>query len=120
MTVEWLGVCAAVATMAENANQSNKQGYTLPLKVLVDKETNKVLFAEAGKDFVDVLLSFLTLPMGTIARLVAKDSKLEAWVHCMKACQIFKKNIYGHRNANKCYCGLGTGWKLVVKNWNLT
>lgn len=63
--------------MAENANQSNKQGYTLPLKVLVDKEKNKVVFAEAGKDFVDVLLSFLTLPMGTIARLVAKDSNLQ-------------------------------------------
>lgn len=63
--------------MAENANQSNKQGYTLPFKVLVDKETNKVLFAEVGKDFVDVLLSFLTLPMGTIARLVAKDSNLQ-------------------------------------------
>jgi hypothetical protein len=31
-----------------------------------------VLFAEAGKDFVDVLISFLTLPLGTIARLVAK------------------------------------------------
>ncbi|GAU30288.1 hypothetical protein TSUD_385090 [Trifolium subterraneum] len=32
----------------------------------------------AGKDFVDVLLSFLTLPLGTIARLVAKESNIEA------------------------------------------
>ncbi|KAK7301594.1 hypothetical protein RJT34_12461 [Clitoria ternatea] len=30
-------------------------------RVLVHKEKNKVLFAEPGKDFVDVLLSFLTL-----------------------------------------------------------
>jgi hypothetical protein len=42
------------------------------LKLTVHKETNKVLFAEAGKDFVDILISFLTLPLGTIARLVAK------------------------------------------------
>jgi hypothetical protein len=31
------------------------------------------VYAEAGKDFVDVLFSFLTMPLGTIARLVAKD-----------------------------------------------
>jgi len=45
------------------------------LKLLVNKETNNVIIAEAGKDFVDVLFSFLTLPLGTIARLIEKDSK---------------------------------------------
>ena len=48
------------------------------LRVMVDKERNKVLYAEAGKDFVDVLFSFLTLPLGTIARLVAEESNIEA------------------------------------------
>ena len=42
----------------------------LTLKLLVDKKKNKVLFAEAGKQFVDVLLSFLTLPLATMIRLV--------------------------------------------------
>ncbi|KAK7292905.1 hypothetical protein RJT34_15761 [Clitoria ternatea] len=47
------------------------------LKVLVNKKTNKVIFAEAGKDFVDALFSFLTFPLGTIARLVQnKESEL--------------------------------------------
>ncbi|XP_028770579.1 uncharacterized protein LOC114727956 [Neltuma alba] len=46
----------------------------ISLRVVVDKEQNRVLYAEAGKDFVDILLSFLTLPLGTIARLVSKDS----------------------------------------------
>ncbi|KAI5407457.1 hypothetical protein KIW84_053642 [Lathyrus oleraceus] len=46
------------------------------LKLLVDTETDKVVFAEAGKDFVDVLCSFLTLPLGTIARLIQKDSNM--------------------------------------------
>nr|KYP32459.1 hypothetical protein KK1_046866 [Cajanus cajan] len=45
---------------------------------MMDEKNNKVLFAEAKKDFVDVLLSFLTLPLGTIARLVAKDSNIGA------------------------------------------
>ncbi|MCH91230.1 DUF674 family protein [Trifolium medium] len=48
------------------------------IRVLVEKGKNKVVYAEAGKDFVDVLFSFLTLPLGTIARLVAKESNIEA------------------------------------------
>ncbi|XP_028770554.1 uncharacterized protein LOC114727933 isoform X2 [Neltuma alba] len=46
----------------------------ISLRVVVKKRKNRVLYAEAGKDFVDILLSFLTLPLGTIARLVSKDS----------------------------------------------
>jgi hypothetical protein len=57
------------------ANQSDDQ---VPLTVLVNKQKSEVVYAEAGKDFVDVLLSFLTLPLGTIARLVAKESNIEA------------------------------------------
>ncbi|KAI7750700.1 hypothetical protein M8C21_013002 [Ambrosia artemisiifolia] len=42
------------------------------LKVYVDKKKNKVMFAEAEEDFVEILFSFLTLPLGTIARLSSK------------------------------------------------
>lgn len=48
----------------------------IALKLLVDKEKNKVIFAECDRDFVDVLCSFLTLPMGTIIRLCNKKSEL--------------------------------------------
>ncbi|ESW12418.1 hypothetical protein PHAVU_008G110700 [Phaseolus vulgaris] len=62
--------------MAATKAPSNEQVYKVPLKVLVDRSENKVVFAEASKDFVDVLLSFLALPLGTIARLVAKESNI--------------------------------------------
>ncbi|KAK7294629.1 hypothetical protein RJT34_17518 [Clitoria ternatea] len=52
------------------------RSHLVPLKILIDSWKNKVLFAEAEKDFVDVLLSFLTLPLGTIARLLSKDSNI--------------------------------------------
>ncbi|XP_062085098.1 uncharacterized protein LOC133791193 [Humulus lupulus] len=39
------------------------------LKVLVDKEKKRVIFAECDHDFVDVLFSFLTMPIGAILRL---------------------------------------------------
>ncbi|KAL6529634.1 hypothetical protein OROGR_015257 [Orobanche gracilis] len=40
------------------------------LKVMINKEKTKVLLAEADADLVDVLLSFLTLPLGTIVRIL--------------------------------------------------
>ncbi|KAI4354629.1 hypothetical protein L6164_003478 [Bauhinia variegata] len=43
-----------------------------PLKLLVDKERNHVVVAEATGDFVDILFSFLTLPLATIIRLISK------------------------------------------------
>ncbi|XP_020677421.1 uncharacterized protein LOC110096016 [Dendrobium catenatum] len=48
----------------------------ISLRLLVDKEQKRVVFAEAGSDFIDVLFSFLTLPLGSIVRLLAKQSGL--------------------------------------------
>ncbi|XP_028783614.1 uncharacterized protein LOC114739705 [Neltuma alba] len=39
------------------------------LRLFVDRQRNKVVVAEASGDFIDALLSFLTLPLGTIIRL---------------------------------------------------
>ncbi|RHN72827.1 hypothetical protein MtrunA17_Chr2g0291981 [Medicago truncatula] len=64
--------------MADSAIKSVEEVDKITLRVKVDKESNKVLYAEAVKDFVDVLFSFLTLPLGTIARLVATESNIEA------------------------------------------
>lgn len=46
--------------------------HTFSLRFLIDEEKNRVVLAEAGKDFVDVLCGILTLPMGTIASLLEK------------------------------------------------
>jgi len=64
--------------MASLQTETAEQIDNVRLSVLVDKERNKVVYAEAGKDFIDALFSFLTLPLGTIARLLAKDSNIEA------------------------------------------
>ncbi|PIA38930.1 hypothetical protein AQUCO_02700250v1 [Aquilegia coerulea] len=44
----------------------------LTLKLLIDKKANRVLFAEASKDFVDSLFSLLTLPVGSVIKLLTK------------------------------------------------
>ncbi|CAO2043550.1 unnamed protein product [Urochloa humidicola] len=49
---------------------------TIDVKLFVDKEKKKVLFAESDKEFVDVLCSFLTMPLGTIVRILGKQSQM--------------------------------------------
>ena len=39
-------------------------------KFVTNKEKSKVLFAEGGSDFVDALLTFLLLPLGTIVKFL--------------------------------------------------
>ncbi|KAK1272084.1 hypothetical protein QJS04_geneDACA019997 [Acorus gramineus] len=48
------------------------------VKLLVDKDTNRVVFAESNKDLVDLLFSFLTLPLG---RIVSVGEGTFGWVH---------------------------------------
>ncbi|XP_058768050.1 uncharacterized protein LOC131641764 [Vicia villosa] len=62
-----------MASATSTASQTEEQ---VSLKLVLNEKGNKVLFAEAGKDFVDILCSFLTMPLGTIARLVEKESSI--------------------------------------------
>ncbi|KAK9073140.1 hypothetical protein SSX86_007463 [Deinandra increscens subsp. villosa] len=52
----------------------------ISIKVMADKVNKRVVYAEADHTFVDILFSFVTLPMGTIVRLLRKhdDKKFEA------------------------------------------
>ncbi|XP_019151049.1 PREDICTED: uncharacterized protein LOC109147847 [Ipomoea nil] len=47
---------------------------TVSLKLLVDKKTLKVVFAEADKAFVDFLFHLMSLPLGTVIKLVNHNS----------------------------------------------
>ena len=46
----------------------------LKLKLLIDKKKKKVLFSEASKEFVDFLVSFMSLPLGTVSKLLKKNN----------------------------------------------
>ncbi|PWA79501.1 hypothetical protein CTI12_AA205290 [Artemisia annua] len=61
---------AGVQNKGSKTNGINAK--SVHLKVFIDKKKEKVMFAEADQDFVDILFSFLTLPLGTIARLSGK------------------------------------------------
>ncbi|KAI0489224.1 hypothetical protein KFK09_029066 [Dendrobium nobile] len=50
--------------------------FDISARLLVDKEQKRVAFVEVGSDFIDVMFSFLTLPLGSIVRLFGKQSGL--------------------------------------------
>ncbi|RHN58888.1 hypothetical protein MtrunA17_Chr4g0007251 [Medicago truncatula] len=60
--------------MAPEQEDSQEESRTIHVKILVHKQSNKVVFVEAKKDFVDTLFSFLSLPLGTIVRLLATNN----------------------------------------------
>ncbi|CAL5420231.1 unnamed protein product [Camellia sinensis] len=64
---------------------ASNQTAEVSLRILIDEENNRVVCAEAGNDFVDILFSFLTLPIGTIVRLICNQ---QADLGCIN-------NLYG-------------------------
>ncbi|XP_024164314.1 uncharacterized protein LOC112171349 [Rosa chinensis] len=71
---------------------ANKSMNSISFKALVDKRSNKVIFIETDNDFVDVLFSFLTIPMGTIIRVARKHS-LPVETGCMNNLYASVENI---------------------------
>lgn len=55
------------------------------VKFFVDKDENRVVFAEANKDFLDTLFSFLTLPLSTVIELINDSSVLESITNIYKS-----------------------------------
>ncbi|CAI9779233.1 unnamed protein product [Fraxinus pennsylvanica] len=68
---------------------------TIPLKLLVDEKKTRVLAAEATSDFVNVLLSFLTLPLGTVVRVTKNNP---GSIGCMN-------NLMSYYPNTTCICG---------------
>ncbi|KAJ0021629.1 hypothetical protein Pint_32635 [Pistacia integerrima] len=54
---------------------ATEEAKAISLKALVDKENNRVIYAESDVDFTDVLFSFLTMPIGTITRLISNHNQ---------------------------------------------
>ncbi|XP_031286214.1 uncharacterized protein LOC116144925 [Pistacia vera] len=68
-------------------SMDKKETSAISLRAWVDKEKNKIVFVESDEDFIDVLFSFLTMPMGTIIRLIRKQPP-SVGLGCLK-------NLYG-------------------------
>ncbi|GLJ54249.1 hypothetical protein SUGI_1163550 [Cryptomeria japonica] len=62
-----------MAAKDESKPTPTKPTSSLTIKLMVSKKNRRIMYAEAGKDFVDMLCSFLTLPTGVIAKLALRS-----------------------------------------------
>ncbi|KAI5321794.1 hypothetical protein L3X38_030865 [Prunus dulcis] len=74
----------------------------ISLKALVNKGSNRVIFIESGHEFIDVLISFLTLPMGTIIKL-ARNHSAPLGIGCMKNLYASVKDIDVQHFRTNCW-----------------
>jgi hypothetical protein len=52
--------------------RSKESANLFRVQLLVQKSNQRVLYMEAGKDFVDLLFSFLMLPTGAVIKLISQ------------------------------------------------
>lgn len=62
---------------------TNDQETRVPLKLLVDVKKKRVIAAEANKDFVDILFSLLTFPIGTVIKLTKNNQSMPKIPTCI-------------------------------------
>ncbi|KAL8093359.1 uncharacterized protein LOC141691230 [Apium graveolens] len=72
----------------------------ITLKLLVDKNAKRVIFGEAGKEFVDFLFHFLSLPVGTVVKLLSKDKMVGSIGKIYESIEALHAN-YMEPNVNK-------------------
>ncbi|OMP02615.1 hypothetical protein COLO4_10953 [Corchorus olitorius] len=73
---------------------------TVSLKLLVDPKSQKVLFAEGGKDFVDFLFNILSFPVGTVIRLLTKKEMVGSLGNLYESIETLSDD-YMQKTANK-------------------
>ncbi|KAJ1376630.1 hypothetical protein SESBI_49724 [Sesbania bispinosa] len=56
---------------------------TFPLRFLVDKDKNRIVMAEVSANVMNILFSFLTLPLGTIIQLLSKLQDKQKEIGCI-------------------------------------
>ncbi|XP_054786144.1 uncharacterized protein LOC129292592 [Prosopis cineraria] len=75
------------------ATTSSSTTSKMTLKLLVDTKAERLLFAEASKDFVDFLFNIQRLPIGTIMNLLTKTNTVGSLVKLYESIENFN-NAY--------------------------
>lgn len=56
--------------------RANYDNINITLNLVIRKSDEKILYAQGEQDFADILLSFLTFPLGAIVRVLGENSSL--------------------------------------------
>ncbi|XP_057436939.1 uncharacterized protein LOC130729268 [Lotus japonicus] len=73
-----------------NSRITPSRSIQINLKLVIRISDGKVLFAQGAKDFVEFLLSFLTFPLGGVARVLAGNCSLGSTVDLGSVDELYK------------------------------
>jgi hypothetical protein len=73
------------------------------LKLLIDKKSHRVLFAEADNKFINFLFSIFTLPVGTVTMLLQKQNMSGSLRSLYKSIENLS-DIYIQPDQDKDFC----------------
>jgi len=72
----------------------NNSSIKLTLKLVIRKSDGKILFAQGDKDFADMVLSFLSFPLGGVVRKLGGNSCVGRIDGLYKSIADIKENVY--------------------------
>ncbi|XP_058739573.1 uncharacterized protein LOC131611666 isoform X3 [Vicia villosa] len=73
---------------------THDKGRQMSVKVVRQKSTGKILFAEAGADFIDFVCSFQTFPLGGVLHMLQGVSSLECIDNLYKSVAKLSPDMY--------------------------
>lgn len=95
----------SVVTDITQARISQKSKSTnckrINVKLYLSGENDKVVYAEAGGDLVDLLFSFLTFPLGSVIKLLEKHSSMGCIDNLYTSVELLS-NDFGYMKSEDC------------------
>ncbi|KAK1385912.1 Protein kinase domain-containing protein [Heracleum sosnowskyi] len=91
---------------------------TLSLKLLVHKVKNEVVFAEANHDFVDVLFSFMTIPVGAVIKLFG-DQSFSCMSNLCSSVENFDENLLSRKTCREVLLHPRSAAEIYCRNLKL-
>lgn len=84
-------------------NKKNKSiaSKRINVKLYLSAENDKVVYAEAGKDLVDLLFSFLTFPLGSVIKLLGKHSSMGCIDNLYSSAELLSSD-FGYMKSEDC------------------
>lgn len=92
---------SAPTPTSQTSNNLKEMEDTISITILFSKISRQVICVEANKDFVDLLVGFLTLPIGCIVRLLSDASLLGKSSSDLQGVVVGDKNISEKSNKER-------------------
>ncbi|GLJ36388.1 hypothetical protein SUGI_0730470 [Cryptomeria japonica] len=80
---------------------ADKNSQCMSVRLLISKKNGKIVYAEARKDFVELLLSFLTMPLGSVMKLLSASGSSKKGTHSISTIP-----------DETCVCGLALNYPV--------